>query len=74
MRLILLAVSLFIVSNTYAAFDADSYIYSDDSNEMIIMKIRLKDSHDKYAKSVLRTLRKIRTCLIVMIKVKLYIR
>lgn len=58
MRLILLAVFLFIVSNTYAAFDADSYIYSDDSNEMIIMKIRLQDSHDKYAQSVLKTLRK----------------
>lgn len=57
MRFILLGLSLFIVSNTYAAINANDYIYSYDSNEMIIVKKELDNSESKYGKTVLETLR-----------------
>lgn len=57
MRLIFLGLSLFIVSNTYAAMDTNDYIYSYDSNEMITAKKKLYNSENKYGETVLETLR-----------------
>lgn len=57
MRLIFLGLSLFIVSNTYAAMNTNNYIYSYDSNEMIAVKKELYNSKSEYGKTVLETLR-----------------
>lgn len=58
MRFILLGLSLFIVSNTYAAMHTDDYIYSYDSKEMATEKKKLYDTENEYGKTVLETLRR----------------
>lgn len=54
MKLILLAISLFFASNTYAAILNNLYIYDDDSKEARALKEELKVAKDKLAKQYLR--------------------
>lgn len=54
MRFILLAISLFFASNTYAAILNDLYIYDDDSYEQRVLKERLKVAKDGLAEQYLK--------------------
>lgn len=54
MRFIWLAVALFFASNSYAAISNNSYIYSDDSDELKTLKERVKKSEDELSEQYLR--------------------
>lgn len=54
MRFVLLAVSLFFASNSYAAVINNSYIYPDDSEEHKTLKERLKKAEDGLSEQYIR--------------------
>lgn len=53
MKFILLAISIFFATNTYAAVFHKLYIYPDDSNERKVLKEKLAIQNDELAKAYL---------------------
>lgn len=53
MRFILLAISIFFASNTYAAVFHKLYVYPDDSNEFKVLKEKLAIQRNRLAKAYL---------------------